>query len=24
VRRIAKHDAKLNQLEPARNVSIPW
>jgi hypothetical protein len=24
VRRIAKHDAKLNALEPTRNVSIPW
>jgi hypothetical protein len=24
VRRIAKHDARLNQLEPTRNVSIPW
>jgi hypothetical protein len=24
VRRIARHDAKLNELEPTRNVSIPW
>jgi hypothetical protein len=24
VRRIAKHDAKLNLVEPTRNVSIPW
>ncbi len=24
VKRIAKHDARLNRLQPARNVSIPW
>lgn len=24
VRRIARHDAKLNALEPTRNISIPW
>lgn len=24
MRRIARHDAKLNQLEPTRNISIPW